>query len=301
MRKNVLINMIVTALATGLLLQGCEKKAPATVSPTEPTASISSVETVSKEEPAPEPEPEQEKDGLPERTEDIFLRLVQQDADDPMVIDVRTDGTFRYYTTSHADLSEVMNGSWFYVGDELCLADTDIDELLVNSLKLTDEGFVYEALGCAGFAYGDVLDKAVFKDAAGVPTGAEMEEREMNLGGAPFHARVPSLYAMTDERYLGFWNSVESGWYELTVSKASAEIGGYTINLGNVDGECLIYGDAYIDGDRLAVHQINNTKLSAEVYLEPNGEGIHMHIEGEINIGNPNVEGPYSFDIEFIR
>ena len=202
---------------------------------------------------------------------------------------------------SHADLSEVMNGYWSYLGGELCLADTDIDELLVNSLMLYDGSFEYNALNCAGFAYGDVYDKAVFKDSDNTPDEGKMEEYADALGGAPFHARIPGQYAMTDDRYLGFWEDVESGWFEITVSKASAEIGGYTINLGNVDGECLIYGDAHIDGDRLAIHQINNTNLQAEVTLEPSGEGILLRAEGEINLGSEEGDGPYTFVKEFKR
>ena len=303
MRKNVLLNvMIAGLLATGLLLQGCEKKTT-TTSASEPVASVSSVETVSASETAPEPEPEpkQEADNLPERTKDIFLRLVQQDAEDPLVIDVRDDGSFSYYTASHADQSEVMNGCWSYLGGELCLADTDIDELLVNSLMLYDGSFEYNALNCAGFAYGDVVDKAIFKDSENTPDESKMEEYQDSLGGAPFHARIPGEYAMTDDRYLGFWEDVESGWFEITVSKAGAEIGGYTINLGNVDGECLIYGDAHIDGDALSIHQINNTNQQAEVTLEPSGEGILLRVEGDINIGNAEGDGPYTFVKEFKR
>lgn len=306
MRKNVLVGtMVAGLLAMGLLLQGCEKKAPTSESVPESVVSVSSETPASvsepEAEPEPEKEPEQKKDTLPERTADIFLRLVEQDAEDPLVIDVRDDGTFRYYTASHGDLSEVMNGAWGYMDGELCLADTYIDELLINSLKLTDGGFVYDALDCAGFAYGEVLDKAVFKDSDATPTESEMEERQSSLGGAPFHPRFLKVYSMTDDRYLGFWEDVESGWFEITVSKASAEIGGYTINLTNVDGECLIYGDAHIDGDRLVIHRINNTKQSAEVYLEPSGEGILLHCEGEINLRNEEGDGPYTFEKEFKR
>ena len=306
MKRNTLIKTIIMAvLVASLLLQGCEKKAT-TTSVTEPATSTSSVETTTTTtttEPAPEPEPKQEAviENLPERTEDIILRLIQQDAEDPLVIDVKDDGSFRYYTASHADQSEVMNGYWSYLGGELCFADTDIDELLVNSLMLYDGSFEYNALNCAGFAYGEVVDKAIFKDSENTPDESKMEEYQDNLGGAPFHARIPGKYAMTDDRYLGFWEDVESGWFEITVSKAGAEIGGYTINLGNVDGECLIYGDAHIDGDALSVHQINNTNQQAEVTLEPSGEGILLRVEGDINIGNAEGDGPYTFVKEFKR
>ena len=57
MKRNVLVKAIAMVLATGLFLQGCEKKAIAT-SVSEPTTTTSSVETVlATTEPAPEPSP----------------------------------------------------------------------------------------------------------------------------------------------------------------------------------------------------------------------------------------------------
>ena len=299
MKRTILGKVCVTAvLITCLLAQGCSFGKPADLP--EPEVSVSASQetvseetSVSKEEQTasvsteasieePEPEPEEKEN----RPEGLFLRLTQDRNSDPLVIDIYEDGSYVVYPGKNP--TEKDKGDWNYSNGALCLA-ASTDELIVNEFTLGEKGFTYYKTGSSGFPQRDVKDKDFFADTERVITAEEFEEYQQKLGGAPFHARFPSVYGEMDEIFLGDWKD-QSGMFTAKIFKISAEVGGYSFTITDAFGNEVGSGDAHIEGEGLVMHQGNGALaggISCSAVKSDTGITVTLDSEALANYGIP--------------
>ena len=288
--------LVLVTLASCILAQGCFTSKPVEFTEPETSVSVSSTESqtstetasteasisesteASLEEPAPEPKEE--------RPEGVFLRLAQGGSDDPLVIDIYEDGTYIVYPEKNP--AEKDEGYWNYSDGALCLA-ASVDELIVNEFSLGTEGFTYVKYGSAGFPQRDVKDKASFTDSERAITPQEFEEYQIKLGGAPFHARFPSVYAKLDDIFLGNWKD-QSGMFVVNIFKISAEVGGYSFTIKDAFGNELGSGDAHIEEESLVMHQGNGALdggINCSAVKSDTGITVTLDSEALVNYGIP--------------
>ena len=311
MKKSFLGKVFVAMVtASCLLMQGCFEEKP--VEWVEPNVSVSVSSTVqaekadstetstsiskeeasastetstetsteaSTEEPVPEPEVKEE------RPEGVFLRLTQNNSEDPLVIDLYEDGSYVAFPKKNP--AEKDEGYWNYNGGKLGLAAEE-DQFVVNEFSLGEAGFTYVGYGSSGFPQRLVKDKDFFSDSERVMTAVEFEKYQEKLGGAPFHARFPSVYAKTDDIFLGSWKDA-SGMFAVSFMKASAEIGGYSFTIKDVLGNELGSGDAMRDGDKLVMIQGSGSLSGTDCSAEKSDEGIAISLDSAalVNYGIP--------------
>ncbi|MBO4678900.1 MAG: hypothetical protein J5626_04455 [Lachnospiraceae bacterium] len=296
MKKSYLGKISVTVVAAlCFLLQGCFEDKPVEwvdpnaststsvvqaekVDSTEVSESVSvSVQDASESTEASTEEPVKEPEEKEERPEGLFLKLVQSESPNPITIELYEDGSYIYYDKNEPDTN--IKGEWNYSSGSIGLADTSIDELVVNEFTLEAEGFSYVAAGSSGFAVGEVKDKDFFFDGEKVITDEELTAAQSNLGGAPFHVRMPSRYLNTDNTFLGKWHDADGMLY-VNVSKASAEVGGYSFNMKDALGTELASGYGYISGGTFKMDTQKGVLEDISVSAAKADKGIAVTLEG---------------------
>ena len=308
MRKTNLGKVFVSTVAVlALLLQGCGAEKPVEWVEADTSVSVSSVSasSVSKEETietsvssvsvseetsvseeASGEEPVEEPKESDERPEGVFLRLVQSENSNPLVIELYEDGSYICYPNTNP--TEKDNGYWNYDNKAICLAAA-ADTLVVNEFSLTDGGFAYVRDGSSGFPMVNVKNKDFFFDSERNITDEEMKEYQQKLGGAPFHARFPSVYGKMDDIFLGSWKD-QSGMFVVNIFKISAEVGGYSFTIKDAWGTELGAGDAHIEGESLVMHQGSGALdggLSCSAVKNDNGITINLDSAALVNYGIP--------------
>lgn len=306
MKKTILSKICVTVLAGAcFLLQGCLEDKPVEWVDPNASVSVSSVAQAeridtseskedsaeaSTEEPAEEPEVKEE------RPEGVFLRLVQRESANPVTIDFYEDGSCVYYDKDNADMNVLCD--WTYSDGRVAFA-REGKELQLNELKLEDEGFSFVSYGSSGFEVGEVKDKAFFADSEKNVTDEEFAECQQKLGGAPFHARFPSRYAKYDDIFLGDWKDA-SGMFTVKISKASAEVGGYTFKVNDSLGNELGSGDAYLSDGGLRMQQGDKSLEGVECYVSKNDTGITVTLDSAA-LANYGIPAGDKYDIYLTR